>query len=171
MIESLRKLCEEPDCMFSENCVVWTATWVMIPINVVSSPLPSFLLFFFCNIVSEKSLFMSFFECLLFKKTPLKKWEHNIFFLLYKKKLFVCALYCGNLFFGFSFFVDFSKKKIYNRHFLPNVVKKMCLNVLLRKFFSKKNLTKQFFFSGGSSFSHFSILFHLRKALLRTNTF
>ena len=46
LIESLRKLCEEPDCMFSEICVVWTATWVLTPINVVSSSLPSFLLYF-----------------------------------------------------------------------------------------------------------------------------
>ena len=62
LIESLRKLCEEQDCMFSENCVVWTATWVMIPINVVSSPLPSSLLYFlfFCNIFDEKILFMPF---------------------------------------------------------------------------------------------------------------
>ena len=40
--EYLRKLCEEPDCMCSENGVVWAQT----PINVVSSPLPSFLLYF-----------------------------------------------------------------------------------------------------------------------------
>ena len=50
--ESLRKLCEEPDCMCSENCVVWAQT----PIKIVSSPLPSFLLYFlfFCNTSSEK---------------------------------------------------------------------------------------------------------------------
>ena len=54
LIESLRKLCEEPDCMFSENGVVWAQN----PINVVSFPLPSFrLYFFFCNIFSEKNPF------------------------------------------------------------------------------------------------------------------
>ena len=41
--ESLRKLCEEPDCMCSENGVVWAQA----PIIVVSSPLPSFLSYFF----------------------------------------------------------------------------------------------------------------------------
>ena len=54
-----------------------------------------------------------------------------------------------NLFFGFSFFIDFSpKKQIYNRHFLPNVVKKMCLNCSPSQIFLQKNLTKQFFLFG-----------------------
>ena len=27
LIESFRDSCEEPDCMCSESCVVWTSTW------------------------------------------------------------------------------------------------------------------------------------------------
>ena len=42
----------KPDCMLSENCVVWTASWVLNPINVVSSPLPSFLLYFLFSVTS-----------------------------------------------------------------------------------------------------------------------
>ena len=84
-IESLRKLCEEPDCMFSENCVVWTATWVLTPINVVSSPLPSSLLYFlffvtsFLKRVSSCHFPMSIFHNV---ENTFEKWEHNIFFLL-----------------------------------------------------------------------------------------
>ena len=59
--EYLRKLCEEPDCMCSENCVVWIATWVLTPINVVSSPLPSFLLYFLFKHLFWKNIRSRFF--------------------------------------------------------------------------------------------------------------
>ena len=42
LIESSREPCEDPDCMCSENCIVWTSNSAQNPINVVSSPLPSF---------------------------------------------------------------------------------------------------------------------------------
>ena len=42
-IESSREACEEPDCMCSKNCVVWTATWAETSISVSSSPQSSFL--------------------------------------------------------------------------------------------------------------------------------
>ena len=38
-MESPRERCEEPDCMCSEICTVWTSKWAQTPINVVSSPL------------------------------------------------------------------------------------------------------------------------------------
>ena len=76
--------------------------------------------FFFCNIFSEKSLFMSFFQCLLFKKTPLKKWEHNIFFLFIKKNsLFVLStVETSSL--DSHFLLIFQKKNLI-AIFLPNV--------------------------------------------------
>ena len=47
--------------MFSENCVVWIATWVLTPINVVSSPLPSFLLYFLFKHLFWKNIRSRFF--------------------------------------------------------------------------------------------------------------
>ena len=96
LIESLRKLCEEPDCMFSEICVVWTATWVLTPINVVSSPLPSSLLYFLFFVTSFLKRFsLCHFPMSIFHnvENTFEKWEHNIFFLLFKKNsLFVLSI-------------------------------------------------------------------------------
>ena len=72
--ESLRKLCEEPDCMCSENGVVWAQT----PINVVSSPLPSFLLSFL------------FFVTSLLKKYPFRFLTFSLHFL---KKILLLMFY------------------------------------------------------------------------------
>ena len=57
LMESLRERCEEPDCMCSENCVVWTSIWAQTLINVVSSPPRSFLLCFVVTSLLKKILF------------------------------------------------------------------------------------------------------------------
>ena len=162
MIQSLRKLCEEPDCTFSENCVVWTATWVITPINVVSSPLPSFLLYFlfveasFLKRVSLCHFYNVFFHNV---ENTFEKWEHkNLLFVVKKKDSLFAPIIVETSSRDFHF-CWLIKKKFYSPFFAN----------LLRKFFSKKIWQKQSFcFSGGSSFSHFSILFHLRKAFMRT---
>ena len=88
LIESSREPCEEPDCTCSEKCVVWTSTWEQTPINVVSSPPRSFLLYFvvtslFEKILSAFSLFPSIFKkkiscfTLLFWKCFPWSWEFS----------------------------------------------------------------------------------------------
>ena len=61
LMVSPRERCEEPDCVCSENWIVWTSNWAQTLINVFSSPLPSFILkifvpyflkFFFVSISS-----------------------------------------------------------------------------------------------------------------------
>ena len=88
-----------------------------------------------------------------------EKWEHNIFFLLYKT-LCLCSLLWKPLLW-ILIFDDFSKtKQISNRHFLPKCCKnKLCLIVLLRNFFFKKNLTKTSFFLFGRIFVFSYFLF------------
>ena len=157
--------------MVSESCVVWTATWVMIPINVVSSPLPSSLLYFLFVTSFLKRFSLCHFPMSIFHKIE-NTFEKMItqYLLFVVKKNFVCALYCWNLS-SFDSFVDFSKKQISIRHFLPNVVKKKsCVEIFSFAIFSSKKIWQKqsFFFSGGSSFSHFSILFLSRRAFLQT---
>ena len=110
MIQSLRKLCEEPDCTFSANCVVWTATWVLTPINVVSSPLPSFLLYFlfFCNMSSEKISVPAF---SLFPSISFKNSSSHVLLFSFENVLPLTLTIWQNhaVFFmeGSSFFLDF----------------------------------------------------------------
>ena len=94
-MESPRERCEEPDCMCSENCVVWTSVWAQTQINVVSSPLPSFLFL--------KDLFLSIVYLFNTKKHSLffEKNGNTIFFIV----IFLFVLCCSNLLFGFSFSV------------------------------------------------------------------
>ena len=63
-MESPRERCEEPDCMCSENCIVWTSNWAQTPINVVSSPLPCFCRNIFVSSFLTKfhSRFLTFFS-------------------------------------------------------------------------------------------------------------
>ena len=124
LIESLRKLCEEPDCMFSESCVVWTATWVMIPINVVSSPLPSSLLYFLFVTSFLQRFSLCHFPMSIFHKIE-NTFEKMItqYLLFVVKKNFVCAHYCWNLS-SLDSFVDFSKKtNFFSPFFCQNVAK------------------------------------------------
>ena len=55
LMESPRERCEEPDCMCGENWNVWTSNWAQTPINVVSSPPRSFLLYFVVTSLLKKS--------------------------------------------------------------------------------------------------------------------
>ena len=127
LIESLRKLCEEQDCMFSENCVVWTATWVMIPINVVSSPLPSSFLYFlfFCNIFSETILFMPF-SNVYFSQCGKHLWKMGTQYLLFflkKKTLFVLSIVETSLLWILLLIFQKQNKFLF-AFFYQNVVKK-----------------------------------------------
>ena len=72
------------------------------PINVVSSLLPSFVLYFFCDVFSEKHTFTLLFEQI---------GEHNISLLLHPKKHSVCALCCWGLCFGFAICCWFFQKQ------------------------------------------------------------
>ena len=150
--ESLRKLCEEPDCMFSENCVVWTATWVLTPINVVSSPLPSFLLYFLFFATS-------------FRKRFSLCHSSNVYFSQCRKHLWkngntICSFCCekGNSLFVLStvetssldshFLLIFQKQNKFLFAIFPKCCKhKLCLNVLLRNFFSPKEIWQNKVFS------------------------
>ena len=176
LVASLRKLCEEPDCMFSENCVVWTATWVLLPINVVSSPPPSFLLYFLFWVTSFlKRVSLGHFSNVYFsqcRKLLWKKGKQHLLFVVKKNSLFVLSIVETSLLW-ILIFVDFSKtKQISIRHFFAKrCKKKLCWNILLRNFFLQKNLTKTKFFLFGRIFLFsFFILFHLGKAFLRSNT-
>ena len=55
-LESFREPCELPDCLCSENCIVWTSIWAQTLINVVSSPPRSFLLYFVVTSLLKKIL-------------------------------------------------------------------------------------------------------------------
>ena len=146
--------------MFSENCVVWIATWVLTPINVVSSPLPSFLLYFLFlwHLFWNDSLYVIFPMSIFHNvENTFENIEHNSFF-CQKMKLFVCALYCWNLFFGFFFLIVQKTKQISIRlFFLPNVVKiNSCVKYSpSQHFHHKKNLTKTKFLPFGRIFLFF----------------
>ena len=113
LIESPRKLCEEPRCMWRDNCGVWTSIWAQTPVNVVSSPLPSFLLYFFVkSFLKEKTvLAFSLYPSIFFKNSfsyvllfsfenvlplTLRVWQnHTVFFIE-----------------GSSFFLDFFEELV-----------------------------------------------------------
>ena len=95
-----RELCEEPDRMFSKNCVVWTSTWAWTPINVVSYPQPFFLLYFlFLWRLFWKFCFYSIFSFLLSIFSVKKQlssfwtnWRIQHLFSVAKKNLFVLSV-------------------------------------------------------------------------------
>ena len=149
-----KELCEEPDRMFSKNCVVWTSTWAS-----KSNQCSLFSTTFFCPSLFFlwrlfwKFCFYSIFSFLLsifsVKKHSLllNRLENTISPFCCKKKHSVCALCCWGLCFGFAICCWFYENKtnfgtpFYNKNssHVPVVflyVKKEFVFLSLEKLFS-----------------------------------
>ena len=114
----------------------------MIPINVVSSPLPSSLLYFFFVTSLLKRFSLCHFPMSIFhnvENTFEKMGTQYLLFVVKKRNsLFVLSIVETS---SLDSFFDFSKNKtnFYSPFFLPKCCKNkfLCLKILLRKFLQK----------------------------------